>query len=724
MNITRIIGRKLNLIIKIWPIKADYANVPNKVGGVEGLKNALEYISNENKVIVKQDNLHDIPVMKEEKYDENDDFIKNNTVRVIEYMSNTDKVKGKYISGYLCDPENAVSEFDIARILTLAKTNTEREKETGAVAYHIVQSFPKDLDISDEEVHQCGIELCKKLNAHQAVICSHVHPEIDENNGEIHGACKHNHILINAYIHPEKLDSEHPNRLKYNDCKESYAQLREWNDEIAIEHGLPIIRNPDDERTYSWIESEAVNKGLSWKERIRMDIELARRISTNWSEFVSVMEKNGYKIRDTAHITYTAPDGKHKARGETLGMQYTKENLMLYWSMREYTKKAVEESLKDNSRSPLSNLMKNADDVLYAGIPIGKQGQENRKIHYLPLGKENKDRSVLETYFNLDELYDIFDKDYKAIADATGAEIISYIEDLQYSERDKTKSTSEREQEYNEAQNKKKYYTYVLYINSRTKKPYRTSLYDQNGRRRSSLELLFLLAIIVLKKEDGLWKPSKIPPKYKNDVIYAPTNWKIQNMIDAMYTAQSEGIENMGQLERRLQDAGAAYSRAKSALGKTVRAKEKMDTLNQAVSEYRLTDELVKRINAMPDGKEKTALQEKYKDIITRYKNAKTVMYHYQVTEENQIVDFENRYIKIQEDIKTLEEKLDETKEEYRKLKKLSYNASLAENAQYCYGPNYTYEHTHKQKNNEKQSDNQEKENINLDENKQQIDKN
>ena len=278
------------MIIKIWPIKADYANDPTKIGGVNGLKNALDYITDDKKVIVKQDDLHEISLMQDAINDDKELLTDDNTVRVINYMANKDKIESKYISGYLCDPENAISDFDIARTLTLAMAGEHRPKETGAIAFHIVQSFPKELDISNEEVHQCGIELCEKINAHQAVICSHVHPEIDEKDGKIHGECKHNHILINAYIHPDKIDPEKPNVLKYNDCKESYAQLRKWNDEIAIAHGLPIIRNPDDERTYSWVESDAVNKGLSWKERVRLDIDSARNISSNWTEFISAME--------------------------------------------------------------------------------------------------------------------------------------------------------------------------------------------------------------------------------------------------------------------------------------------------------------------------------------------------------------------------------------------------------------------------------------------------
>ena len=51
------------MIVKIWPIKADYANQPGKVGGVKGLKKALDYIRDEAKVIVKQNDTHNMKII-------------------------------------------------------------------------------------------------------------------------------------------------------------------------------------------------------------------------------------------------------------------------------------------------------------------------------------------------------------------------------------------------------------------------------------------------------------------------------------------------------------------------------------------------------------------------------------------------------------------------------------------------------------------------------------
>ena len=685
------------MIVKIWPIKADYAKDKSKIGGQEGLKNAFDYIMDPEKVIVSRDEINQMNVLDTDNIEQGPEAIEDdNRRRVLNYMANEDKIEGKFISGYLCDPDQAVAEFNLSRERDLLAANRSGKKESGALAFHMVQSFPEGLSISDEEVHQCGLELCEKLKVHQAVVCSHVHPLKDE-DGVVHGKCKHNHILFNAYIHPDYLDPEHPERMKYNDCKETYAQLRAWNDEIAINHGLPIIRNPDDDRTYSWTETDAISKGLSWKQQIRNDIETARRASSCWEEFVQHMEEAGYKIKVGAHESYTAPDGKHIARGKTLGRQYTKTRLERYWAYSNTFRQSAEQEAKENASPPLLDTVLDSRESLRAAIPLGMKNRNPPQYYYLPMEGISHSPEVIATYFNQNELYDICDEKNRPVAAATGLEIIKCMEQLRLSkqhllgEKDKEEKP-ETETDFSKKHKREQYYTYAFFINSRTKKQYRTSLHDENGRRRSVLELMILLAITVLKNETGLWEPAAVPDGKGNDPIYAPRSWKIQNMLDAISTAQEEQIETPAQLDRRLNEVGAAYSRAKSALKKTTRVKEKMETLHESVKEYRATAAIAQQILSMPEGLDKEQAREEYIDVLDRYRTAKAVLYQYGVNTEEEIVDFEQRYKKITDDIEELTDRFEQKKEEYRKIKKLSYNIELAQNFQYCYGPEYSYD--------------------------------
>ena len=159
-----------------------------------------------------------------------------------------EKMDSEYVSGYLCDPQTALMDFTetwtMARDILDCGRIQKQDKET--LAYLVVQSFPKGLNVSDAEVHQCGMELLQKIEKHQGVVCSDVKTWVDD-LGVTHEEHKYNLILFNAYIHPAKMDPEFPRRRKYNDSGKTYWQLRTWNDEIALAHGLPIIQGTDDE---------------------------------------------------------------------------------------------------------------------------------------------------------------------------------------------------------------------------------------------------------------------------------------------------------------------------------------------------------------------------------------------------------------------------------------------------------------------------------------------
>lgn len=691
------------MIVKIWPIK-----------GTQGFKNSLLYVEDENKVI-KLDYNEDgtfskrtvIDTQRELHKDADNFFIDNeeDISRVLAYIANEDKIKNKYISGYECDPQIALQNFETTwktvEMLRPHKKIKNSAKEI--MSYHMVQSFPEELDISDEEVHQCGMELLQKLENHQGVVCSHVHPVVDE-EGEVHGKCKHNHILFNAFIQPDKLDPQRPDKVKYHDCKETYKHLRIWNDEIAIDHGLPIIRNPDLESIYSWHEKYKIKSGRSWKERIRLDIEDARRITNNWDEFKSVMQENGYSIDEGAYTTYITPDGEKRARGIKLGRSYTKESLQLYWTLRKRLESEVEKATKDNLAPPLWKIAQQYNEPLSAAIPLGKETDRDRTYYPLPLEKAYRSREVLNTYFNDKDLYDIRNGMGKIIATATGSEIIDYLEALQRGDNEQWKTEEElskqeekkaeqleeerRRRLKEEEKERHEYYT-SQFRNSRTHKYYSVSTRDKDGRRRSNVELVFLIAVVVLKNENGLWDPIKIPEDKENEAVFGPIDWKIQNMLDSIHIAEDEGIESPAEVDQRLDQVGASLSRARSAVKNTQRAKEKMEALADAIKVYDDTYEIAEQIQALPEGPQKEALKEQYKDVIEEYKKAKAVMYGYKVKSREEIEDFKIRYSDIEKNLPRMQNELDEAKEQYRKLKKLQYNLSLAQNAQYCYGPEY-----------------------------------
>jgi len=694
------------MIVKIWPIKADYAGKRGKVGGRQGLKNTVDYISDPEKTnseIVMR--IHVSDMQKGSFINQEKDMH-----RLIRYMANEDKIEGKYISGYQCNPLLAAEEFE--RVMLHYGTQAK-----GNIAYHMVQSFPEELDIPDEEVHQCGLELCRRLGLYQAVVCSHVHPVLDD-EGVFHGNCKHNHILFNAYPLPSMRDPNAKGPLKYHDCKSTYRQLQIWNDEIAIEHGLPIVRTPDMQRTYSWSEVDALQKGVSWKEMIRMDIENARKTASSWGEFVSIMKGKGYQIREGKQITYLAPDGQHRARGNTLGQNYTKEGLESYWELLEHMLENVEVGVKDNASPSLHSLIKMGAKTV--SVPLGMQGLQNRSSYPLALNRDPIAEDTLYTYFEHNKLYDICDEQGNVIAALPGEKIIEYYLDKD-SDRERNIRAEEADNAHNkqdeeaykrkqqqEADEKKDFYSNWLFQNSQTKKPYKVRFYDARGRRISSVEAMFYLAIVVLKNEDELWMPTTIPPDKMNEACYATTNWKLQNMLDSIRIAREENIETPADVEHRLKNVGAAYSRARASVQRNTHVKEKMEDLKKAILAYEKTREQVESIYNIPEGSEKEEQKKLYNETLDQYKTAKAIMYAHGFksdTLEVQIIDFKKRWRHMENNIRIANQQYDDTREEYRRLKKLQYNMALAENTKYCYGPAYEAESRTREQNSRQRTD-------------------
>lgn len=141
------------------------------------------------------------------------------------------------------------------------------------------------------------------------------------------------------------------------------------------------------------------------------------------------------------------------------------------------------------------------------------------------------------------------------------------------------KAKKKQENEFNERRQKQQYYMNEKFRNSRTGRPYQTSLYAADGRRRHTLELIFLLAATVIKNEPILWQQD-LPPEKKKGPIYDSPDRKLQTLLDSIHCAREEGIRSPEDLDRRLREAGAAIGRAKTD-GEKAAAKAEYRLLKQ-----------------------------------------------------------------------------------------------------------------------------------------------
>lgn len=172
------------------------------------------------------------------------------TDKVFEYATNLDKTvfrldgdEDVLSSGIDCTPDTASIMFQQDKELYEALAPLDKRRnvygskidyKTGKTiskesieAYHIIQSFAAIDTLDPRVVHNIGIEFCKRaFPGHRCVIATHL------NTGHLH-----NHIVMCAY---------HENGThKFHMNKTSRRAYRAINDEISIEHNLPIILQSD-----------------------------------------------------------------------------------------------------------------------------------------------------------------------------------------------------------------------------------------------------------------------------------------------------------------------------------------------------------------------------------------------------------------------------------------------------------------------------------------------
>ena len=177
-------------------------------------------------------------------------------------------------------------------------------------AIHYIQSFdPKD-NISPELAHQIARTFARKAFGDncQVVIATHV----DKQH-------VHSHIIINAY----GIDGR-----KFNDNQATLKQIREHSDRVCLAFGIkPIDTERGAGRGIDYNEWEHKQRGTSWKQKIRLEIDGLILKVKNVDELLAELEMLGYTVRHGKYISVKAPDQQRAVRLKTLGEYYTIENL-------------------------------------------------------------------------------------------------------------------------------------------------------------------------------------------------------------------------------------------------------------------------------------------------------------------------------------------------------------------------------------------------------------
>lgn len=236
--------------------------------------------------------------------------IKTTLKKAIDYICNGDKTDDEiYVTTHLCSRENAHKEFELTKKQFNSKTKT--------LAHHLIQSFVPE-EVSFEEAHQVGIELCDKIleGRYEYVLATH----IDKDH-------IHNHIIFNSIDVDEG--------KVYHSYYGSYMNIRNQSDRICREHNLSVIDQETQKeineikrrKFVSWHDWNEDKKGSSYKSRLQFDIDRSIKLSVNWQDFLDRMKSFGYEIKLGKHIAFRKEGQQRFTRAKTIGVNYTEERI-------------------------------------------------------------------------------------------------------------------------------------------------------------------------------------------------------------------------------------------------------------------------------------------------------------------------------------------------------------------------------------------------------------
>lgn len=233
---------------------------------------------------------------------------------LLHYITNEDKTdSGILVTGVNCHAELAETEFKNTRSQLFKNKNVGKR-----LAYHLVQSFHPEDDISPEEAHEIAVKMCKELYPDfQCVVSTHI------DRGHIH-----NHIAINAYSLTGRKYKD-----KMNDEKEGLYAARNKSDEIAKEYGCFILPPSSRKFVKSNQKSDIYRyyKKATWKSMLLSEMQELKHKCSSLDEFIVKLFELGYDIKFGKYIA-VKPQGKERyARLKTISEEFSEENLRAFY---------------------------------------------------------------------------------------------------------------------------------------------------------------------------------------------------------------------------------------------------------------------------------------------------------------------------------------------------------------------------------------------------------
>lgn len=281
----------------------------------------------------------------------------------INYITDCEKTSKKSLENILVSTFNCSlnsADFDFTFTQNLAKQVKGDYSKNGGnniLAWHIIQSFSPNDNITPKQAHTIGKELANDFlkEKYEYVLATH----IDKNH-------LHNHIIFNA--------TSFENLKKFRVEKNlAYLELRKISNNICEKYMLSTLDYPNRKinNNKNIIEADVSKKDKSFKNILKDDIDKIIIQSIDFNNFLVRMKNLGYNIKEDKNgFAFKNIEQKYYTRLSSLGEKYNKKNIEEFIKNNKSVKHKLEQTPKKIYNININSIdeLINPKDIMKANI--------------------------------------------------------------------------------------------------------------------------------------------------------------------------------------------------------------------------------------------------------------------------------------------------------------------------------------------------------------------
>lgn len=216
---------------------------------------------------------------------------------------------GKLVSAFQCTPDAVIAAKEFQTTAELAdsiKNEKQKYSQSGRrsiLAYHMIQSFDVDDNLTPEQAHEIGKEWAEEVlgGKFEYVIATHT----DTNN-------LHNHIIFNS-VSVEDWNKWH--------MRHEGEFVQQKNDVVRRRHGLNITQAKRNER------AKNPKHHQSFRQQIRKSINECIRESDSFEEFKQHLAEHGVEMKEGKYLSFRVEGQQRFTRDRSLGDKFSRDTI-------------------------------------------------------------------------------------------------------------------------------------------------------------------------------------------------------------------------------------------------------------------------------------------------------------------------------------------------------------------------------------------------------------